>query len=54
MIIRDSYPVQNYGQGIKCPRRGMGHEGVDCNRGLMSAAVIANHVPVAMGVVSTW
>ena len=30
MIICDSYPVQNYGQGIKCPRRGMGYEGVDC------------------------
>ena len=30
MIIRDSYPVQNYGRVIKCPRRGMGYEGVDC------------------------
>ena len=30
MIIRDSYPVQNYGWVIKCPRRGMGYEGVDC------------------------
>ena len=32
MIIRDSYPVRNYGRVIKCPRRGMGYEGVDCSR----------------------
>jgi antirestriction protein ArdC len=31
MIIRDSYPVQNYGRVIKRPRRGMGYEGVNCN-----------------------
>ena len=37
MIIRDSYPVQNYGRVIKCPRRGMGYEGVDCNELFVAA-----------------
>ena len=35
MIIHDSYPMQNYGQGIKCPRRGMGYEGCTGQIGLL-------------------
>ena len=30
MMIRDSYPVQNYGRVIRRLGRGMGYEGVDC------------------------